>query len=232
MFKGPGRRRGGLRGRRGGPGRGAQNMPFPQPLFPESEFPRGLQRPGEFVANPFLNEYRNDVKEEQQINNATATEAGSSSSEDMPPQQPSSSALPDVSSLLALAEQCGLFALNKTEKEPEENGEKKDEIKEPEPIKVPENNNNNNAKESAISKYQKSQQFLRKNNNRNNNNNRKQFAPTPKVIPPPLPTVDVLLVSGDKKYFEERREALINQLWIGMQCATCGLRFSPDQAIK
>jgi hypothetical protein len=207
-------------------------MPLTQPLFPESEFPRGLQKPGELVANPFYNKYRNDVKEEQQTNNAIAAEAGSSSSEDMPEQQPSSSALPDVSSLLALAEQCGLFGFNKSEKEPEENGEKKDDIKEPEPITVHENNNNNNAEESTIWVKVKSQQFLRTNKNRSNNNNRKQFAPTPKVTPPPLPTVDVLLVSGDKKYFEERREDLINQLWIGMQCATCGLRFYPGQAIQ
>lgn len=48
------------------------------------------------------------------------------------------------------------------------------------------------------------------------------------IIIPVLPTVDVLLVA-DKKYFEVRRQILIDQLCTGLQCATCGLRFPPDQ---
>jgi hypothetical protein len=52
------------------------------------------------------------------------------------------------------------------------------------------------------------------------------------VVVPALKTVDVSLVSDVRDYLKERREKLIDQLWTGVQCASCGLRFPPDQTVR
>jgi len=49
---------------------------------------------------------------------------------------------------------------------------------------------------------------------------------------PPLETVSIDLSSDAKDNLKERREKLIAQLWTGIQCASCGLRFPPDQTDK
>jgi len=49
-----------------------------------------------------------------------------------------------------------------------------------------------------------------------------------KPIVPPLETVDMTFNDNLK----ERRSKLVGQLWTGVQCASCGLRFPPDQTVR
>jgi hypothetical protein len=46
--------------------------------------------------------------------------------------------------------------------------------------------------------------------------------------PPPLEVVNISLTDN----LRERRITLINQICTGMQCASCGLRFAPDQSLR
>lgn len=50
----------------------------------------------------------------------------------------------------------------------------------------------------------------------------------PKSTIPPLPTVDVTFDDNLK----ERRDIAIGQIWTGVQCSQCGLRFPPDQTLR
>jgi hypothetical protein len=131
--------------------------------------------------HPYENEFREaGHQQESSSNNDTSNE------------------LPDVSNLLALAAQLGMFSSSEMPKnEPKEKKEEKDNT----PVAV-----------NPIAAKQKVEKV--------------------KFSKPSLPTVEVLLVSEEKDYNKKRREILIDQLWTGVQCAICGLRFPPDQSVR
>ncbi|OXA40463.1 Polyadenylation and cleavage factor 11 [Folsomia candida] len=195
-----------------------RNFPFainnnlgnnPTPIFP----PHGhdqQQRMARDPFNPFIHESPN--------NNDNGEQQRAPLNENDPP----ALGILDVSSLLEQAVSLGLLPATSSEPAAKEAGaEIKAEVVEEAKVVL-----NDPPKESAISKYQKYQKFQR------NNHKKMMMAPVQATPPPPLPTVDVLLVSEEKNYFKERRQGLINQLWVGKQCATCGLRFPPDQNAK
>jgi pre-mRNA cleavage complex 2 protein Pcf11 len=59
----------------------------------------------------------------------------------------------------------------------------------------------------------------------------KKESPKPKAetpLPPPPEVVDVTF----KDNLKERRPKLVDTLYVGVQCGSCGLRFGPDQTFR
>lgn len=195
---------------------------LPPPLFMDDHPQRGhmmMRRPDESYWNEPVNEYGNENEY-----------VPSDPNEGNP--APSTTELPDVTSLLEMATKLGFFSSSQPQPVANETESVDTPMQEETPTisENPSAPESNKPKESAIAKYQKYQKFQR--NHVNQRNMKRATAPVVEVIPPPLPTVDVLLVTEEKNYFKERRQTLINQMWIGIQCSMCGLRFPPDQKKK
>jgi len=56
----------------------------------------------------------------------------------------------------------------------------------------------------------------------------KKNAVEEKILVPPVEVVEITFDDNLK----ERRGKLVEQIWTGVQCASCGLRFAADQTLR
>lgn len=138
---------------------------------------------------------------------------GGASEETQKPAEPTSSGSNlNVSDLVANLIKFGLLpAATAPAEEVEEPAQDIKKEEQPEPQVAPESSKKESKKEDVEPEPKESEKITE-----------------PKNIIPPLPIVDVSLDDSLK----ERREIAIGQLFTGVQCSQCGLRFPPDQTVR